>query len=139
MRITITNLSKVFGDGTSALANVNLVIEDGLCMLVGPNASGKTTLLRILATLLKPTSGTVDYDGIDLQRNRGAVRSMTGYLPQKFGEFSRMTALEFLDYSVDQLFVKRQHREMLLVSDEPDELLAQFDSYRAPAVEKWIK
>ena len=53
------------------------------------------------------------------------------------GYFDRL--LEFLDYSVDQLFIKRRHREMVLVSDGPEGLLAQFEKYKAPILEKWIK
>ncbi|MBN1293962.1 MAG: ATP-binding cassette domain-containing protein [Candidatus Latescibacteria bacterium] len=99
MKITIDNLGKVFKDGTLALANVNLVIENGIFGLLGPNASGKTTLIRILATLLKPSSGTVLFDGMDLRKNRAAIRSITGYLPQSFSSFRNTTAYEFLDYS----------------------------------------
>ena len=99
MQITIENLSKVHNDGTQALSNVNLVIEDGLFGLLGPNASGKTSLIRILATLSKPTAGKVTIDGKDLKRNRAAFRSMSGYLPQKFSTFTNLTTWEFLDYS----------------------------------------
>ena len=119
MRITIKNLSKVFKDGTRALTNVNLVIEDGVFGLLGPNASGKTTLLRILATLLKPTEGIVTFDDMDLQQNRAAIRSMTGYLPQSFSMFMRITTLEFLDYSArlagisDNITRKKAVDEML--------------------------
>ena len=99
MKIKIQNLSKVFKDGTHALNNVNLVIENGMLGLLGPNASGKTTLIRILATLLKPTEGKVTIDNMDLQKNRAAIRSMTGYLPQRFSMFTKLTTWEFLDYS----------------------------------------
>ena len=99
MRITINNLSKVFNDGTHALDDVNLVIENGIFGLLGPNASGKTTLMRILVTLLQPTQGKVLFDDLDLHKNRAAIRSMTGYLPQKFSSFRKMTTFEFLDYT----------------------------------------
>ncbi|MCE5252568.1 ATP-binding cassette domain-containing protein [bacterium] len=99
MKITIKNLSKVFEDGTRALNDVNLVIDNGMFGLLGPNASGKSTLIRILATLMKPTGGTVMFDDLDLQKNRAAIRSMTGYLPQRFSSFRNMTAGEFLDYT----------------------------------------
>ncbi len=99
MRITIKNISKVFKDGTHALTNVNLVIENGMFGLLGPNASGKTTLIRILATLLEPTKGMVTFDDMDLQENRASIRSMTGYLPQRFSMFTNLTTGEFLDYS----------------------------------------
>jgi ABC-type multidrug transport system ATPase subunit len=99
MRIVINNLTKVFKNQTNALAHVNLVIENGVFGLIGPNASGKTTLLRILATLLKPTEGTVTFNGYNLDKNRAAIRSMTGYLPQRFSQFTRLKTWEFLDYS----------------------------------------
>lgn len=99
MRIEISDLKKEFPGRTRALSNVNLVIEDGIFGLIGPNASGKTTLLRILATLVKPSGGKVTYDGRDLNRNRGWVRSITGYLPQRFSQFTRLTAREYLDYT----------------------------------------
>ncbi len=99
MRIEISDLDKVFDNRTRALSHVNLVIENGIFGLIGPNASGKTTLLRILATLVKPSGGRVTYDGRDLNRNRGWVRSITGYLPQRFSRFTRLTAREYLDYT----------------------------------------
>jgi len=52
------------------------------------------------------------------------------------GYFDKL--LEFLDHSVDQLFIRRQRRDMLLVSTDPDDLLAQFERYKAPIIEKWI-
>ncbi|MBA7572164.1 putative ABC transporter ATP-binding protein YxlF [subsurface metagenome] len=126
MRITINNLSKTYNDGTQALDNVNLVIESGMFGLLGPNASGKTTLIRILATLLKPTSGTVTFDDIDLQENRAAIRSITGYLPQKFSSFTRMKTWEFLDYtaSLAGLLDKRKRADAV---DEMLEILGLFD------------
>ncbi len=99
MKIVIRNLSKVFKGRPPALSDVNLVIENGVFGLIGPNASGKTTLLRILATLLNPTGGSVTFDAWDLNKHRAAIRAMTGYLPQSFSRFPRLKAWEFLDYS----------------------------------------
>ena len=99
MKIEMCELSKVFDDRTQALSDVNLVIENGVFGLIGPNASGKTTLLRILATLVKPTGGKVMFNGQDLNKNRGSIRSMTGYLPQRFSQFTKLKTREFLDYS----------------------------------------
>lgn len=98
MRIAIEDLSKTYGK-TVALSHVNLVIEDGVFGLIGPNASGKTTLLRILATRLKPSGGRVTLGSWDLNRNRGEIRAITGYLPQRFSTFPKLTTREFLDYS----------------------------------------
>ena len=119
MKISIDNLSKTFDDGTRALTDINLVIGDGTFGLIGPNASGKTTLLRILATLEKPSGGTVKFDELDLHKDRAAIRAMTGYLPQKFSRFSRMTTGEFLDYtaSLSGLHRKKARKEAV------DELL----------------
>jgi ABC-type multidrug transport system ATPase subunit len=126
MRITITNLSKVFENGTRALNNVNLVIESGMFGLLGPNASGKTTLLRILVTLLKPTHGKVTFDDMDLQKNRAAIRSMTGYLSQRFSSFRKITAGEFLDYSA-RLAGLHESRTRKKAVDEMLESLGLYD------------
>ncbi len=99
MKIVIENLSKSFSRESSALSDVNLVIENGVFGLIGPNASGKTTLLRILATLLKQSGGTARFDSYDLSQNRAEIRAMTGYMPQRFSQFTRLKAWEFLDYS----------------------------------------
>ena len=126
MRITIKNMSKVFKDGTRALTNVNLVIENGMFGLLGPNASGKTTLIRILATLLKPTEGTVTVDDMDLQKDRAAIRSMTGYLPQRFSMFTKITTWEFLDYTA-RLAGLRDNRTRKKAVDEMLESLGLFE------------
>jgi len=119
-------MSKVFNDGTHALTDVNLIIENGMFGLLGANASGKTTLIRILATLVNPTEGTITVDDIDLLKNRAAIRSMTGYLPQKFSSFSNITTGEFLDYSAGLagLHDKRNRKKAV---DEMLELLGLFE------------
>jgi ABC-type multidrug transport system ATPase subunit len=99
MKITINDVSKIFNNGTRALSHVNLVIENGVFGLIGPNACGKTTLLRILATLVRQSEGSISFDGYDLDKNRAVIRSMTGYLPQSFSQFTRLKTWEFLDYS----------------------------------------
>lgn len=99
MIISIRNLNKSFEKNINVLTDINLVFRDGMTVILGHNASGKTTLIRILATLLEPTSGTVTFGDYDLKRHRAAIRSMTGYLPQQFGSFRKMKTWEFLDYS----------------------------------------
>ncbi len=98
MNIAIEHLSKVYDNGTRALDDVNIELEDGLYALIGLNASGKSTLMRILATLLEPTGGHVRFNGYDLAKNRAEIRAMTGYLPQKFSTFSNLSAQDVLDY-----------------------------------------
>lgn len=96
--IEILNLSKAFPNGKVALKNVSLTIKPGIFGLLGPNGAGKTTLMKILATLLPKTEGRVCIFGHDLEKNRKQIRSMLGYLPQQFGAYPNLSAMEFLDY-----------------------------------------
>lgn len=98
MKIAIENLNKIYNNGNQALKDINLTIESGMFGLLGPNGAGKTTLMRILVTLMKPSSGTVAVDNFDLQKDRRAIRSMLGYLPQDFRFFTKLRTWEFLDY-----------------------------------------
>ncbi len=99
MKISINNLSKVYDNGKRALSDVNLEIDNGMFGLLGPNGAGKSTLMRILVTLMMPTHGKVSVNGYDLQRDRGEVRKMLGYLPQDFRFFTKLKTWEFLDYA----------------------------------------
>jgi ABC-2 type transport system ATP-binding protein len=96
--VDIADLTKVYRPNRVALSEVNLHIGVGMFGLLGPNGAGKTTLMRILATLLEPTAGRVRVSGMDLSRNKEAVRRRLGYLPQSFGLYPRLTAMETLDY-----------------------------------------
>jgi len=99
VEIRIENLNKIYQGGHKAISDINLVIEDGMFGLLGPNGAGKSTLMRILVTLMKPTSGRVMVNGMDLQKNRKQVRAFLGYLPQDFRFFAKYRTWEFLDYS----------------------------------------
>jgi ABC-type multidrug transport system ATPase subunit len=99
VEIRIENLNKIYKGGNKAISDINLVIEDGMFGLLGPNGAGKSTLMRILVTLMKPTSGKVLVNGMDLQKNRKQVRTLLGYLPQDFRFFAKYRTWEFLDYS----------------------------------------
>lgn len=125
MHITIEELTKIYKNGNQAIKDVNLEIESGMFGLLGPNGAGKTTLMRILVTLMKPTTGKVKVNGMDLQKNRRAVRAMLGYLPQDFRFFSKLTTWEFLDYvaSLANLKEKGSRRK------EVDEMLEKVGLY----------
>ncbi len=99
MQIKIENLNKVYRGGKYAVKNLNLEIPSGMFGLLGPNGAGKSTLMRILVTLMKPTSGKVTVNDLDLAKNRKEIRSMLGYLPQDFSFFSKLKTYEFLDYA----------------------------------------
>lgn len=99
MKITIENLNKVYPNGNHALKDVNLEINTGMFGLLGPNGAGKSSLMRILVTLMQPSSGTVKVNSYDLLRDRQQIRAMLGYLPQDFRFFSHLKTYEFLDYA----------------------------------------
>lgn len=98
MSIEIQGLSKVFPNGNVALKSLSLNIAPGIFGLLGPNGAGKTTFMKILATLLPKTEGRVSVFGHDLEKDRNGIRSMLGYLPQQFGAYPTLSAMEFLDY-----------------------------------------
>ena len=98
MELRISGLSKTYPDGTRALDGVELVIPPGMFGLLGPNGAGKSTLMRILATLQEADAGSVQLGGIDVLREPDAVRCTLGYLPQEFGLYPQVRALELLDH-----------------------------------------
>jgi len=99
MKIEIKGLNKVYPNGNHAIKDVNMTIESGMFGLLGPNGAGKSTLMRILVTLMKPSSGQVLVNGMDLMKDRKQIRSMLGYLPQDFRFFTKLKTCEFLDYA----------------------------------------
>jgi ABC-type multidrug transport system ATPase subunit len=115
MQISIKNLSKIYQDEKKALNDINLEISNGLFGLLGPNGAGKTTLMRILVTLMKPSSGSVKIDNWDLQENRKEIRSLLGYLPQEFSTFPKIKTWEFLDYNARLADIRSKTKRMELV------------------------
>ncbi len=99
MKISIQGLNKVYDNGKHALNDINLEIEDGMFGLLGPNGAGKSTLMRILVTLMMPTTGKVQINGYDLLKERKEIREILGYLPQDFRFFTKLKTWEFLDYA----------------------------------------
>ena len=99
MKIEINGLNKVYRNGNHAIKDVNMTLESGMFGLLGPNGAGKSTLMRILVTLMKPSSGQVLVNGLDLMKDRKEIRSMLGYLPQDFRFFTKLKTYEFLDYA----------------------------------------
>jgi len=100
-QLRIQNLSKRYPNGVQALQDVSLNIGAGMFGLLGPNGAGKSTLMRIVATLQEADSGSVFLDGIDVLNDHDRVRQVLGYLPQEFGLYPKVTALEMLDHFAD--------------------------------------
>jgi len=98
MELIIQNLCKTYPSGVQALKNVSLDIKPGMFGLLGPNGAGKSTLMRILATLQEADSGSAHLNGIDILNDKDAVRRILGYLPQEFGLYPKVAALDLLDH-----------------------------------------
>lgn len=114
MKIKIEQLVKIYPNGKEALHDLNLEIESGMFGLLGPNGAGKTTFMRIMAMLQQPTSGTIYFDDYDLSKDRKAIRSMLGYLPQEFSLFKKLRTWEFLDYSARLVGIEKRKRVELV-------------------------
>ncbi|NBL64933.1 ATP-binding cassette domain-containing protein [Flavobacterium sp. NST-5] len=98
MRLKINNLSKTYSNGVKALDNLNLEIGSGMFGLLGPNGAGKSSLMRTIATLQKPDSGSIFFDDINVLEDNNSLRKILGYLPQEFGVYPNLSAQKLLDY-----------------------------------------
>jgi ABC-2 type transport system ATP-binding protein len=96
--LKIDSLSHVYENGLRALDSVSLELQPGMFGLLGPNGAGKSTLMRCLATLQVPTSGKIQFGEIDVLKSPEKLREKLGYLPQNFGFYPRMNALEMLNH-----------------------------------------
>jgi ABC-2 type transport system ATP-binding protein len=118
LQLTIDNVSKRYGGENWALRNFSLQLSPGVLGLLGPNGAGKTTLMSILATITRATEGRVSWNGTDLASNPDALRGTLGYLPQDFGVYPNLNAVEFLEYlaavkGLDGTAAKRRIDELL--------------------------
>jgi ABC-2 type transport system ATP-binding protein len=98
MQLQVENLSKNYRGGVQALREVQICMKPGVLGLLGPNGAGKSTLMRILATVTQPSLGRVLWNQSDIAQNPDALRAVLGYLPQDFGVYPNLNAVEFLEY-----------------------------------------
>jgi len=98
MTLKISGLSKTYPNGVQALKNLSLTIGNNMFGLLGPNGAGKSSLMRTIATLQDPDAGSIDLDGIDVLTQKNEVRKVLGYLPQEFGVYPKMSALDMLNH-----------------------------------------
>lgn len=96
--LRIESISKRFRSGNFGVRDVTFTAKGGVLGLLGRNGAGKTTLMQMIATVTKPTAGRIFFRDIDAQANPDALRRRLGYLPQDFGVYDNLTALEFLSY-----------------------------------------
>ena len=98
MLLSIKNLNKTYKNGVKALNDINLDIQTGMFGLLGPNGAGKSTMMRTIATLQDPDSGSIFLNDIDVLNDNQSLRKVLGYLPQEFGVYPGVSALELLHY-----------------------------------------
>jgi ABC-2 type transport system ATP-binding protein len=98
MKLNIQNISKQYNKDKYGLKDYSLTIENGILGLLGPNGAGKSTLMKIIATVSRPTGGSIELDGVDILQNPNYIRKLLGYLPQDFGVYDNLNAYEFLEY-----------------------------------------
>ena len=96
--LKIEEVSKKFRGGNYGARDVSLELKSGVIGLLGPNGAGKTTLMQMIATITRPTSGRIFFHGTDVVKRPNELRRKLGYLPQDFGVYDNLTALEFLSY-----------------------------------------
>ena len=94
------------------MRDLSLTLSGGVIGLLGPNGAGKTTLMQMIATITRPTEGRILFRGDDLTKDPDAIRRTLGYLPQDFGVYDNLTALEFLGYIAALKGVRNRARIM---------------------------
>lgn len=98
MKLQISNLSKTYPNGTRALDDVSIEIQTGMFGLLGPNGAGKSSLMRTIATLQMPDTGSIQLGDLDVLTQKKEIRQVLGYLPQEFGVYPKVSAETLLDH-----------------------------------------
>ncbi|SMG24052.1 ABC transporter ATP-binding protein [Arenibacter troitsensis] len=96
--LRIHNLSKTYPNGVRALNDINLEITNGMFGLLGANGAGKSSLMRTIASLQEPTSGSISFNGSDIIKKPEDMRKYLGYLPQEFGVYPKISAEKLLNH-----------------------------------------
>ena len=120
MKLSLESVSKLYAGKVWGLKDFTLEVGSGILGLLGPNGAGKSTLMRILATITKPTGGTITWQGTNIVSSPNSVRAVLGYLPQDFGVYPNLNAVEFLEYlaaakGLDRKTSRQRIEELLAV------------------------
>jgi ABC-2 type transport system ATP-binding protein len=115
--LSIKQLHKTYANGVHALNGISLEIPTGMFGLLGPNGAGKSSLMRTIATLQDPDSGSIHFDGRDVLADKDGLRRQLGYLPQEFGVYPKTSALELLNhFAVLKGLTRRAERKEVVES-----------------------
>ena len=122
MELVVNNVSKQYQQKVWGLRNFSLELGPGIIGLLGPNGAGKSTLMRIIATITKPTSGTITWNGANIATSPDELRTVLGYLPQDFGIYPNLSAVEFLEYmaaikGLDSRTARKRIDELLQITN----------------------
>ena len=122
MELVFDNVSKLYQRKIWGLRSFSLKLGPGIIGLLGPNGAGKSTLMRILATITKPTKGTITWNGANIATSPNELRKVLGYLPQDFGIYPNLSAVEFLEYmaaikGLDSPTARKRIDELLQVTN----------------------
>ncbi len=96
--LQINNLTKIYPNGVKALDGINLKITNGMFGLLGANGAGKSSLMRTIASLQEPSSGSILFNNTDIVKEPNEVRKQLGYLPQEFGVYPKISAEKLLNH-----------------------------------------
>ncbi|MBN2149311.1 MAG: ABC transporter ATP-binding protein [Anaerolineales bacterium] len=134
MQLIIQNIGKQYRRDFWGLRDFSLTIQPGILGLLGPNGAGKSTFMRMLATITKPTTGSISWDGVDMIKSPNALRSILGYLPQDFGVYPNLNAIEFLEYlsairGLDARHARQRIDELLQIVNLVDAARRPLGSY----------
>lgn len=127
MQLTISNVNKTYPNGLKALSDIDLVIGKGMFGLLGPNGAGKSSLMRTIATLQDPDTGTIKLGDIDIREQKFELRKRLGYLPQDFGFYPKVSAVELLSHFAVLKGISHKGERKAIV----DALLQQTNLYEA--------
>ncbi|WP_296637917.1 ABC transporter ATP-binding protein [Polaribacter sp.] len=115
MKLSVQNLTKTYKNGVKAIDNLSIEIGIGMFGLLGPNGAGKSSLMRTIATLQSPDSGSITFGDVNVLEDKMSLRKVLGYLPQSFGVYPKMSAEDLLDYFATLKGVaKKSDREKLV-------------------------
>ena len=137
--LTVANVTKKYGSFT-AIENISIDLSNGMYGLLAPNGAGKTTLIKMISTLLEPTSGEILLDGMEIRKMGADYRTLLGYLPQHFGYYRGNTPVQYLDYlaalkGMDKRGLKERIQDVLTQVGLQDSMTTKMKKFSGAARE----